>query len=610
MPAFRKTPLNLALGAALGTLVMVPSLSSAFSIDMDDQVLRTDDGGDTLLGAMYTTVYEPGGGGPIFDSAGNPVMNPDGTPKKADLKATTSYSITNTSETDSVVVKVRFREQKRSMEVADVMVFLSPMDQFSWWMGQDGQRGSGDYPYSRPVASGGPGERPFIEWRDESCVLGSDIVERTAADPTNNLPAVRRMTFPAKSKFVDSVEDMSFGHVEVIGMAAFSNGTVHGAIMGKNCNAIDGWFKTRAGVETDPVTDFATDVDDVLTGRFVVTANGQGVEFGENMQAVKDTFFVPYLTPQNNNACVADGFAGGSVNPVNPTNLLSHPCHSLYAWDHAESAHPHLGDANIPAWAAAAPQIPNLDAEGRANALSGDWSNNGENNVSTDWIINFPAKYVYLDYVNCREELSSNPNDETLPPPTQVREWCLVNYQGESAVSSGPTGNNNRRDLYKRSITDEGTPWGSESYYVEKEDYDPLYNTCLNGNYLQIRDIDEVIAAVTSPGPDENFALCNETTVLTMLEEGEWSGVPAWPSLIQYQDKRLVLEYEAFSTKYSTNRGIAKLDLNWSPVVGHPGNTDGAITQGLVAIQRRAEAVSMNNGTLTQLDRLIDQDAK
>jgi hypothetical protein len=466
-------------------------------------------------------------------------------------------------------------------------------------MGQDGARGSGATPYDATP----PGELPFIQYQDGSCVIAQGI--KTVAPAAGSLPPVRRMSFPAPSKFVDNADDLSLGHVEVIAMAGFGSDTpIYGhstAHTDSACVALRNMFATRTAVNAIVG---AEDAEDVLTGRFVITANGQGIEFGDNMQAVKDTFDVAYLTAQNNNACVVDSFVG-VTNPAlvpNPANSLSHACHSLYAWDNAESAHPHLGDANIPAWSANPPQIPNLDSEMRAHALSGDWSNNGANNVSTDWFINFADKYVYTDFVNCVQQAA---NDIS-------REWCLVNYEAESQQANGPTFSVNRRDQYARNVTDEGTPWGEETAYNDQDEdpYNAATSLCLNGNYGTMWDIDERAVTPRSPNGDPNFPICNETTVLTMLEEATWSGIEAFPSLVQYQDKRLVLIYPAFQVDNATNRGVARLDLAWTPVAGVRSGQYydlGAATQGLQAVQRRTEGPEINNGTLVDLDRIIDE---
>jgi hypothetical protein len=650
MPAFRKTPLNLAMGAALGGLVLVPSLSFAFAPDVSNSTIATDDRGDTVIGPFYSTVKEVGGGGPIFDSAGNIT----GT---ANLEVITSMSITNTSPTDAVLVKVRFREQKRSMEAMDLMVLLSPSDQFSWFLGQDGNRGSGEPTTSNPTLGNG-GERPYMQWKDDSCVIGGPVrTVVTRSGPNGSTPPTLRTYFPTTdgNPFIDDVEDLSFGHVEVIGMAQFGPGhpmNLASQAKGLGSDQVCQGVKNNLGNRADATVALqgAVDVDNVLTGRFVVTASNQGIEYGDNFIALKNTFATAYVAPQSNAACTADPFVGAPAGGTyaNPTNDLTLPCHSLYAWDNAESAHPHLGDMNLITWDnPGIPKVARLDGLTLANILAGDWSNNGINNVSTDQIITFFDKYVYTDYVNCVQERVAVTPSATIPTGImagdQVREWCRVNYEAQSLTSAnGPViggDGNGRRDLFAKiagypgagnaggapnpvfgspaigtpADTNEGTPFGGEtayggSYGPLNAGFNPATSLCLTGNYVQMWDIDEREAVVNSPGGDGSFPLCDETFVMALLEAEDNFNIELFPSLVQYQDRRLVLEYEPFSTDWPTNRGIFELFINWRPTTTAASSAApyfGAATSGLLAVQRRTDGPEINNGSLTALDRIV-----
>ena len=627
MPAFRKTSLSLALGVALGSVALVPSLATAFAPNVSNGVIATDDRGDTLIGPMYSTVKDPTGGGPIFDAGGNII----GT---APLSAITSFSIINSDPTNAVLVKVRFREQLRSMEALDFMVLLSPDDQFSWFMNQDGNVGSGQ-PTTPNPAPGTGGERPWVQWQDDTCVIGGPIrtiQPRSGADGTE--PPILRTYFPTTvgNPFITSVTDLSFGHVEVIGMAAFPPGhpmnvasQAKGAGMDAVCQGVRNNLATRLAAET--ALQQSIDVPNVLTGRFVVSASGAGVEYGDDFIALRNSFAVPYIAPQNNEACTPDpfigaGFGGMYANLHNYLSPAATPlpppaaaptngafCHSLYAWDNAESAHPHLGDMNIPFYVGGAPQVARLDGLTVAHALSGDWSNNGPNNVSTDQIITFFDKYVYTDFVNCQGGAE--------------REWCKVNYEAQSnplvnTAQTGPIVTNaapdGRRDLVvgRNGETAEGTPFGMESLYINPALFDPATSLCMLGNEIYMWDIDEREVVINSPGPDGELPLCPETLVMSLLE-GDNGGSAVFPSLIQYQNKRIVVTYAPFDTDFVTNRGIFELWFNWSPTLTWApnaygagiGTTEylGAATSGLLAIQRRTEGPEINNGSLTSLGR-------
>ena len=647
MPAYRKSPLNLAMSAALGTLIAVPSLSSAFAPDVSASFIATADPADTIIGPMYSTVKEAGGGGPIF--------NPDGSLSGtfADLDAITSFSITNTDQRNAILVKIRFREQSRSMEAMDFMVLLSPSDQFSGFVSQDGNRGSGQPTTSNPPTGSG-GERPYIQWQDDSCFIGGPtrtVVPRGAGAT----PPVLRSYFPTTvgNPFIDNVEDLSFGHIEVIGMGAFPPGhplNVASQAKGNGQETVCTGVRNNLATRDDAVVAFqgALDVPNVLTGRFVITASGQGIEYGDNFIPVRNSFQVPYVAPQNNLACTADPFIGAPIGGAyaNTPNLLSHPCHSLYAWDNAESAHPHLGDMNIPTFSAGSPQVARLDGLTLANILSGDWSNNGANNVSTDQIITFFDKYVFTDLVNSVQERVADPlTTGGRVAGSQVREWSLVNYETIALTQrNGPvataTTANNRRDLYARIQgypanqganpvignaavgspldSNEGTPWGTETAFNTtfgplNAGFVPGTSLCMTGNYVEMWDIDEREAMVNSPGGDPNFPLCDETFVMALLEAEDNFNIELFPSLIQYQDRRVVLEYEPFSTDWPTNRGIFELFLNWQPTTSAaaippaagPTTYFGAATSGLLAVQRRTEGIEINNGSLTRLDRIV-----
>lgn len=592
MPSFQKSRLSKAMGAALGGLLMVPALSSAFSVDVENATLRTDDGGDALLLSPVTSVFEVGGGGWIFAPDGSVI----GT---ADLKATTNISLTNTSDGYVVLAKVRFREQKRSMETMDFIVALTPQDKFDFWVAQDGNRGSGDIAWN---GIGGPGELPYVAYNDTTCVIGGPRV----VDADGNT----RMSFPtaASNRYVDNVEDMSFGHAEVIGMAAYGPGSdVYEWSRDHECDQLRSAFN---GSRNNPaqlavITEGSMDVPNVLLGRLVITANGKGIEDGINAVSIKNALQAPYVTFQTGATCVPDSEDNGANVNVTPndTNDLTNPCHSLYAWDNNEAAHPHLGDMQIPFWNGngdLGAGVDGLDSEMRANILAGDWSNNGVNNVTSDWIVNFPAKYVYIDWANCDEGNTS--------------EWCLVNYMTQAASEIGPIdsvtnppGLNNRRDVCVRDLVSEGTPWGMETCF-DPRPYDSATALCLPDNLMQLWDTRENTFSLVSPSPDGLFDLCNESQVLTISQDFEYlpgqTPVEAFPSLIQYQNRRIEFTFAPMEDQ-KVNRGHAQLNLNWDYVPHRGFYGYGAATEGALSIIRRTDGIQVNNGSMAQLARLL-----
>jgi hypothetical protein len=91
-----------------------------------------------------------------------------------------------------VAAKIRFREQEHSMDVLDFVVVLSAFDKFDFYVDQ-------------PVGDA----RPTMTWTDKSCVIG----------PAASTAETRTQPFPPPSKFVETDEQMSVGHLEVLGMA-------------------------------------------------------------------------------------------------------------------------------------------------------------------------------------------------------------------------------------------------------------------------------------------------------------------------------------------------------------------------------------------------------
>ena len=160
MMKLRKLRLTLAVSAVLGATALIPATSFGWSVDTAKLLRWTpSSGGDTLLFPLYTTV--------------NPV--------------TTSFSTTNTGG-QTIVAKIRFREQERSMDVLDFLVVYSPYDKFDFY-----------------VEQAADAARPTMKWNDNTCVVGPG----TGGS----------VEFPAPSPFVSGDETMSVGHLEVLGMA-------------------------------------------------------------------------------------------------------------------------------------------------------------------------------------------------------------------------------------------------------------------------------------------------------------------------------------------------------------------------------------------------------
>jgi hypothetical protein len=355
----RKTTMNLALGAALAAGALVPATASAWSVNtFFPFFVDPASGGDTLLFPIYTTAQ----------------------------RATTSFSVSNWNE-QTVLAKIRFREQVRSMDVLDFYAVLSPYDKFDFWV----ERPDGD-------------ERPTMGWRDNTCVIG---------------PSGNSVMFPPPSPFVDSEADMQLGHLEVLGVASLDGMYVDstgrqldqgqpGALslaaaalhdadgMPADCALLVRTFASPQNVASlnAAYSGSAYDVDNGLVGRYVITGAGVGIEGGGDAIGIRFSD----LGPGSDNGLQMT--AQSSADCIN--------CTSVYAWDGAEWDHPHLGEMS---------RFQLFQFAMTTSNIAGDWSNNKDNDVGVDWVLSFPSKYTYLDLVSA-DSCEGGASDGV--------EWCLL----------------------------------------------------------------------------------------------------------------------------------------------------------------------------------------
>jgi hypothetical protein len=504
MMKLRKSRLTLAVGAVLGAAALMPATSFGWSVDTTPPgTLSTNSGGDTLLFPFYTTV---------------------GTDA-------TSFSTTNTGP-QTIAAKIRFREQEHSMDVLDFIVVYSPYDKFDFYVTQ----GEGQV-------------RPTMTWEDNSCVVGPG----TGGS----------VQFPAPSPFVSGNETMSVGHLEVLGMADLSGVAVDpasGAFVaagttgsvslaaaaahgpdGKpaNCGLLVSILGSPSRVADLNASQLLGEVENYLVGRYLVTAQGMGIEAGSD----------------------AISIANGNVGyPYNPMTAQSGAdcvnCTKHYAWDGAEWDHPHLGEMENLASFQTALTAPNV---------AGDWSNNPANFVGLDWILSFPNKYAYLDLV---------PAELCAGGLTIGQEWCL---------------------LYAPK-----TPWGTDGVWTSTgvrvdpaaptTDIQGTADLCLNDNGLAVWDKEEQRAAGSvsvSPGTRTTLDICQELQVFTLAPVG----TTPRPSVIQTEARRGVISFE----NLDAIRGWGQMGLNW-PLLGD------SIVGGIFTT-RNTDDPTINNGTLTDLQK-------
>jgi hypothetical protein len=219
-------------------------------------------------------------------------------------------------------------------------------------------------------------------------------------------------------------------------------------------------------------------------------------------------------------------------------------CASNYAWDTAEWDHPHLAEMN---------NFWGFQFGLTATSVSGDWSNNLDNAVGVDWVLSFPSKYAYLDWVN-------DCGDAT----TSANVWCLLE---DIKTFPGPTFGS----------------WTSSS----------TTNLCIKDNALRVFDTEEGEASGNvnvSPGSRTTLDICEEMQVFTLAAEGD---TPR-ESVIQYSDRRAVVEF----LNLPAQRGWAELSLSWPT-----SRLEGGAVTGILFTTRATDDPTINNGSITELKK-------
>jgi hypothetical protein len=490
----RKSRLSLAVGVVLGAAAMIPATSFGWSVATSRGVLVTQSGGDTLLFPIYSTVFP----------------------------MTTSFSVTNTSPSETIAAKIRFREQENSMDVLDFIVVLSPNDKFDFTVAQDSAA-----------------TRPTMSWNDNSCLVGP------GAGPS--------VQFPPPSAFVETDEQMSVGHLEVLGMADLTNAYVTSAGLATvstdpnaislaaaakhdatgvpaNCGILTTTLASPANVASLNASTAGAlqDVPNVLVGRYVMTGAGLGIEAGGDAIGIRGSNLtgipVTKMTAQSSASCTASG-----------------NCVGTYAWDKLEWDHPHLGEMAT---------LDGFQSALTAANISGDWSNNPDNFVGVDWLLSFPNKYAYLDYVPA----------DTCGGTSTANAWCLLN--------TTRTGN------------------GTSGVWTAADTTD----LCITPALLSVYDREEQEASgnvSVSPGSQTQLQLCEELEVFTLAAVGQ----DVRDSVIQTPERRRIITFE----NLDAIRGWASMTVPWATV--------GDSITGILFTTRNTDDPTINNGSITDLQK-------
>jgi hypothetical protein len=546
---FQRKYLALGAAAALAGAVAAPMPAMAFSVDAANGGLVTDDRGDALIFPIYTTSGE-------LD------------PELGLTTARSSFSVTNTSPTQSLAVKIRFREQVTSQEVFDFIVFMSPEDKFDFRVKQEHDAAGNPTEYPRIIFDRQrDGDGNLIPAGSEtSCIAPLSLYNYdTSSNPDANLFRYPLPPFdiPGVETQQDKYRALAVGHVEVIAMADITNASI--PVPGTNgfiplgaavTHGINGGPPANCAAAIAAFTDAPTleavlantafplqDAPDSLIGRMLVTIPEAGVEAGTNAITIKGLFDVPVASAQG---------------PDQTCEEYPNQCTSWYAWDDFTQNHPHFGDS---------PQFANVEAALTADALANDWSRAEATNVWVDWIISFPTKYVYTDFVNCKDG------------DNRDREWCFVSRPNSPAKP------------ITRGVWSELAPWP----------YDCQRTT------LAVWDWDEFQNSAVSPSGTP--PICNEVNVINIRENTTSSPT----SLIQFDAWRPEFVFENVDDR---ERGWAELTFLWGTtpterqgVVNSFGSdkyTMAPAVAGLAFTNRATGDPNVNNGSLTDLSRILD----
>jgi hypothetical protein len=300
------------------------------------------------------------------------------------------------------------------------------------------------------------------------------------------------------------------------------------------------------------------DVGNVLVGRYLIDNGIQlpdgfhvGIEGGSDAISIQNSNLGPGT---------AQGIplAAQTDDDCNSTNCGLWVQTNGYAWDQLQWDHPHLGEMYY---------LNNFQRALRASQnVAGDWSNNPPNDVGVDWVLSFPDKYAYLDYIPMKECDSTETSTD--------KAWCLL---AETRYGNGPYGN---PEIW--------TPYSGEGVGT--------LDLCLKDNKTSVYDTEEQEASSNvsvSPGSRTKLDICNELTVLTLAAEGQ----DIKPSVIQTQDERLVVRF----TNLDAVRGWGKIDLDWNQ---YPGDA----VSGLIFTTRATSSPTDQNGSLTDLQKDVDID--
>lgn len=409
----------------------------------------------------------------------------------------TFIRLINTSN-EAMAVKVRFREQANSRDVLDFVVLLSPNDMWGAWT--DGAAATDNH---------GTPDSPGIRTRDTSCLVPG--VDTTPVDGESfvTLDSAKHLIGAAfkDASFSGAYDDngtvhftggakarLSEGHIEVIGIASYANGTdmsnwiSHNPATGRptNChNAINAFVNAANGGNTVAISE-ADDAQNALAvnAYMINVGNGQGGGYDPTIirdfknsagsgaelatQAANSSSPGAGRQPDLNSADV--GVVDGSI--VRAGELVQYWQGQTVAPTGIDTISTLLMRTSvINEWA--------------AKKSSGVFSNK-----YTQWVVNFPTKGFYVD-------LDNDPNVA----------------QDVSATLTDPTVGN-----------DAVAPFDYEFDLGPVADANVAGKSCQRF-HMDMWNTEEDHASFTSPVPFTGGELCQETNVVGFSSDFAGSGL-------------------------------------------------------------------------------------
>jgi hypothetical protein len=334
-----------------------------------------------------------------------------------------------------------------------------------------------------------------------------------------------------------------------------------------NCQLLVNWLASAPNVALLNASGLLGDVPNDLSGRYLITGTtdtAQGIEGGGDGIGIRDSNLT--WNPQTQQIQIT------AQSDADCVNCLPIGTGTEYAWARQEWDHPHLGEMVT---------LQNFQLGLTADSVLGDWSNNPANFVGVDWVLSFPSKYAYLDWVNADDCAGGIDNGGD---STGNMEWCLLDYT---------------RTGYGLGLAWTGTPSVSSS----ESEPNPIGVTgdCLGllDNQPTVLDRNEQKASDTvtvSPGARPTLDFCRELQVFTFAPEGATE--PPRDSMIQTPELRDVIIFENLDAIF----GWADLSLSWPLLVDGGAGYGDAVT-GVIFTTRATENPTVNNGSITDLQK-------